>query len=118
MRVSKDSRSSVPPTSAAKAEGVWHLVARYLDIHAGVSRNPVQAKTDYKIWYGGWEAFWPCFGEQTATGPGSSAYTSRTALLTKRSAVRSTNTWLPSVHDGAVKCGLGVRTQLPRLTQA
>ncbi len=22
-------------------------------------------------------------------------------------------TWLPSVHDGAVKCGLGVRTQLP-----
>ncbi|SRR5271165_3954250 len=32
-----------------------------------------------------------CFGEQTAAGPGSSAYTSRTALLTKRSAVRSTN---------------------------
>jgi hypothetical protein len=32
-----------------------------------------------------------CFGEQTATGPGSSAYTSRTALLTKRRAVRSTN---------------------------
>ncbi|MDT7770534.1 MAG: hypothetical protein QOI30_3551 [Mycobacterium sp.] len=29
-------------------------------------------------------------GEQTATGSGSSAYTSRTALLTKRSAVRST----------------------------
>jgi hypothetical protein len=26
-------------------------------------------------------------------------YTSRTALLTKRRAVRSTNTWLPSVHD-------------------
>ena len=25
-----------------------------------------------------------CFGEQTATGPGSSAYTSRTALLTKK----------------------------------
>jgi hypothetical protein len=24
-----------------------------------------------------------CFGKQTATGPGSSAYTSRTALLTK-----------------------------------
>ena len=32
-----------------------------------------------------------CLGEQTATGPGSSAYTSRTALLTKRRAVRSTN---------------------------
>jgi hypothetical protein len=32
-----------------------------------------------------------CFGEQTATGSGSSAYTSRTALLTKRRAVRSTN---------------------------
>jgi hypothetical protein len=32
-----------------------------------------------------------CFGEQTATGPGSSAYTSRTALLTKRRAVRRTN---------------------------
>ena len=31
------------------------------------------------------------FGKQTATGPGSSAYTSRTALLTKRRAVRSTN---------------------------
>ena len=30
-------------------------------------------------------------GEQTATGSGSSAYTSRTALPTKRSAVRSTN---------------------------
>ena len=44
-----------------------------------------------------------CFGEQTATGPGSSAYTSRTALLTKRRAVRSRTTWLPSVHDGAVK---------------
>ena len=44
MRVSKDSRSSVPPTSAAKAEGVWHLVARYLDIHAGVSRNPGPSK--------------------------------------------------------------------------
>ena len=42
------------------------------------------------------------------TGPGSSAYMSRTALLTKRRAVRSTNTWLPSVHDGAMKCGLGV----------
>ncbi len=52
-------------------------------------------------------------GEQTATGCGSSAYTSRTALLTKRSAVRSTNTWLPSVHDGAVKCGLGVRREFP-----
>jgi hypothetical protein len=52
---------------------------------------PVQAKTDYKIRYGRWEAFWPCFGEQTATGLGSSAYTRRTALLTKRSAVRSTN---------------------------
>ena len=46
-------------------------------------------KPDYKIRYGRWEAFWPCFGEQTATGP--SAYTSRTALLTQRSAVRSTN---------------------------
>ena len=32
-----------------------------------------------------------CFGEQTATRPGSSAYTSRTALLTNRRAVRSTN---------------------------
>ena len=32
-----------------------------------------------------------CFGEQTATGSGSSAYTSRTALLTKRRAVRSIN---------------------------
>ena len=32
-----------------------------------------------------------CFGKQTATGPGSSAYTSRTALLTKRRAVRSTH---------------------------
>jgi hypothetical protein len=32
-----------------------------------------------------------CFGEQTATGSGSSVYTSRTALLTKRRAVRSTN---------------------------
>jgi hypothetical protein len=32
-----------------------------------------------------------CFGEQTATGSGSSAYTSRTALLTKRSAVQSTD---------------------------
>jgi hypothetical protein len=31
------------------------------------------------------------FGKQTATGRGSSAYTSRTALPTKRSAVRSTN---------------------------
>ena len=31
--------------------------------------------------------------------PGSSAYTSRTALLTKRRAVRSTTTWLPGVHD-------------------
>ena len=31
------------------------------------------------------------FGEQIATGPESSAYTSRTALLTKRRAVRSTN---------------------------
>ena len=31
------------------------------------------------------------FGEQTATGSGSSAYTSRTALLTKRRAVRSSN---------------------------
>jgi hypothetical protein len=30
-------------------------------------------------------------GEPTATGPRSSAYTSRTALLTKRRAVRSTN---------------------------
>ncbi len=43
--------------------------------------------------------------------PGSLAYTSRTAFLTNRSAVRSTNTWLPSVHDCAVKCGLGVRGQ-------
>src|SRR5271169_556042 len=42
-----------------------------------------------------------------------SEYTSRTALLTKRSAVRSTNTWLPSVHDGAVKGGLGVRREFP-----
>jgi hypothetical protein len=32
-----------------------------------------------------------CFGKQTTTGPGSWAYTSRTALLTKRSAVRSTS---------------------------
>jgi hypothetical protein len=32
-----------------------------------------------------------CFGEQTAIGPGVSAYTSRTAFLTKRSAVRSRN---------------------------
>jgi hypothetical protein len=54
-----------------------------------------------------------CFGKRTATGPGSSAYTSRTALLTKRSAVRNTNTWLPSVHDGAVKGGLGVRREFP-----
>ena len=46
------------------------------------------------------------------------ALKNRTALLTKRSAVRSTNTWLPSVHDGAVKCGLGVKGQFPRLTQA
>ena len=30
-----------------------------------------------------------CFGEQTAAASGSSAYTSRTALLTKRRAVRS-----------------------------
>jgi hypothetical protein len=44
MRVSKDSRSSVFPTSAAKAERVRHLVARYLDIHAGVSRNPSPSK--------------------------------------------------------------------------
>jgi hypothetical protein len=48
-------------------------------------------------------------GCRTATGHGSSAYTSRTALLTKKNAVRSTNTWLPSVRHGAVKCGLGVR---------
>jgi len=63
-----------------------------------------------------------CFGsglaacllrKQTATGPGSSAYTSRTALLTKRRADRNTSTWLPSVHDGAVKCGLGVRRHSP-----
>ena len=27
-------------------------------------------------------------------------------------------TWLPSVQDGAVKCGLGVRREFPRLTQA
>ena len=27
-------------------------------------------------------------------------------------------TWLPGVHDGAVKCGLGVRREFPRLTQA
>ena len=54
-----------------------------------------------------------CFGKQTATGLGSSAYTSRTALPMKGSAVRSTNTWLPSVHDGAVKCGLGVRREFP-----
>jgi hypothetical protein len=54
-----------------------------------------------------------CFGKQTATGPGSSAYTSRTALRTKRRAVRSRTTWLPSVHDGAVKCGLGVRETFP-----
>ncbi len=52
------------------------------------------------------------------TGPASSPYTSRTALLTKRRAVRSTNTWLPGVHDGAVKCGLGVRRHFPGLTQA
>ena len=70
MTVSKDSRSSVPPTSAAKAEGVWHLVARYLDIHAGVSRNPSPSKTDYKIRYGGWEAFWSCLGERPLPAPG------------------------------------------------
>jgi hypothetical protein len=90
-RAAKVSRSSVPPTSAAKAEGVWHLVARYPDIHTGVGKNPSPSKTDYKIRYGRWEAFWPCFGEQTATASASSAYTSRTALLTKRSAVRSTD---------------------------
>jgi hypothetical protein len=36
----------------------------------------------------------------------------------ERSAVRSTNTWLPSVHGGAVKCGLGVKRQFARLSQA
>jgi hypothetical protein len=41
------------------------------------------------------------------------------APVTRRSAVRSTNTWLPSVRDGAVKCGLGVRClKLIHLTQA
>ena len=54
-------------------------------------RSGVRAEAMVVAKDGRWEAFWPCFGEQTATGPGSSAYTSRTALLTKRSAVRSTN---------------------------
>src|SRR5271163_2548069 len=43
-----------------------------------------------------------CFGEQTTIGSGRSAYTSRTALLTKRNAVRSTNHLVTKLHDGAV----------------
>jgi hypothetical protein len=43
-RVAHATYPSLPLTSAAKVEGVWHLVARYLDIHAGVSRNPSPSK--------------------------------------------------------------------------
>ncbi len=53
------------------------------------------------------------FGKQTATGSGSSPYTSRTALLTKGTPSEAPTTWLPSVHDGGVKCGLGVRRHFP-----
>ena len=82
------------------------LGQRVEEIPGGGARSrwprPVRrAASDYSL---GAFAVWPL------PAPATSAYTSRTALLTKRSAVRSTNTWLPSVHDGAVKCGLGVRT--------
>jgi len=43
-RVAHATYPSLPLTSAAKAEGVWHLVARYLDIHAGDSRIPSPSK--------------------------------------------------------------------------
>jgi hypothetical protein len=36
----------------------------------------------------------------------------------KESRPKARTTWLPSVHDGAVKCGLGVRRHFPALTQA
>jgi hypothetical protein len=37
---------------------------------------------------------------------------SRTTLPTKGAPSEARTTGLPSVHDGAVKCGLGVRTPL------
>ena len=54
----------------------------------------------------------PTFGPLTATGSGSSPYMSRTTLPTKGAPSEARTTGLPSVHDGAVKCGLGVRTPL------
>jgi hypothetical protein len=38
------SQSQLGATNQRREEGVWHLVARYLDIHAGVSRNPSPSK--------------------------------------------------------------------------
>ena len=59
-----------------------------------------------------------CFGEQTATGSGSSAYTSRTALLTKRRAVRSSEP--PGYQACMMRGEMWPRRQetFSRLTQA
>jgi hypothetical protein len=107
-----------PVETAAKAEGVRHWVARYLDIRGGVSRNPSPSKTGYKIRYGRWEALWPCFGEPTATAPGVWHTTSRTALLTKRSAVRSTNHLVTKRALGRSEMWPRRQERTPHLTQA
>jgi hypothetical protein len=117
-RVAHATYPSVPLTSAAKAEGVRHWVARYLDVRGGVSRNPSPSKTGYKMRYGRWEALWPCFGEPTATAPGVWHTTSRTALLTKRSAVRSTNHLVTKRALGRSEMWPRRQERTPHLTQA
>jgi hypothetical protein len=106
------SRSTTPPNAATLHHGHRRRGSR----KASTAVSSSLANTD------AWDFDWlvipgsqsSCFGkQQTAIGPGVSAETSRTALLTNRRAVRSTITWLPSVHDGAVKCGLGVRRHSP-----
>ena len=98
---------------------MWHLVARYLDIHAGVSRNPSPTKTDYKIRYGRLGGILALLRRADRFRPREfGIHESDGAPDEKERRPKHATTWLPSVHDGAVKCGLGVRRAVSRLTQA